>query len=249
VSQLSDRVAIVTGSARNIGRATALMLAGEGASVVVHAKGDEEGVVETKAMIEERGGRAVHRLADLTVQSEAEGLAEAAMSAFGGIDILINNAALRRNTPFTEITLEQWHEVLANNLDCAFLATRASIEPMIARGMGCVVNVGGLSAHRGVDDRAHLAAAKMGLVGFTKALATEYGPLGITVNCVVPGLVDTIRGAAAGDKPAFHAATNNLVGREGRPEEIAHIITMLCLPNAAYTTGQIIHVNGGAYLA
>jgi 3-oxoacyl-[acyl-carrier protein] reductase len=244
---LEDRVAVVTGSARNIGRATALMLAAEGAAVMVHARQDEAGVAETVALVRAAGGKAEGRLADLATEAGAEDLVAATVGRLGRLDILVNNAAIRRNTPITAMTYAEWREVMAASLDCAFLMTRHAVPHMIATGWGRIVNLGGISMFRGIAGRAHVSAAKAGMVGMTRSLATELGPHGITVNVVAPGSIETVRGAAAGARPQVLGETGIPAGRQGRPEEIAHIITMLCRPEGAYTTGQTIEVNGGAH--
>ena len=244
---LTSRVAIVTGSARNIGRATALMLAREGASIMVHARKDAEGVAETCRMLEEAGAATGSHLADLTTEDGAGGLIDAAMARFGRIDILVNNAAIRRNQPFTEITLKDWHEVLANSLDCAFLCARNAVPHMRKNTWGRIVNIGGITMFKGTPGRAHVAAAKAGMIGLTRVLAAELGPDGITVNMVAPGIIDTVRGSAAGQRPASSQRLDIPVGRDGKPDEIAHIVTMLCRPDGGYTTGQIVQVNGGTH--
>ena len=248
MNPLSGRVAIVTGSAANIGRAIALALARDGAIMLVHAKSNAEGVGATATAIAAAGGRAVSHLADLTREAGAESLVRTALESFGGLDILVNNAALRRNAPFVKLSLGEWHEVLLTNLDAALLACRAAVPHIIAGAWGRIVNIGGLSAHRGVSERAHVATAKAGLVGFTKSLATKLAEHGITANFVVPGRIDTVRGAAAGRRPADQRSLGNLAGRDGTPDEIAHAVATLCHPLAGYTTGQTIHVSGGAYL-
>ena len=244
---LAGRVAIVTGSAMNIGRATALMLAREGASIMVHAKSNRDGVAETKRLIQAAGGTAEGHLADLSTETGAQSLIDAAVARFGRLDILVNNAAIRRNTPITEISYAEWREVLASSLDCAFLATRAAVPHMVKGQWGRIVNLGGISMFIGTAGRAHVSAAKAGMVGMTRALASELGPKGITVNVVAPGIIDTVRGGAAGKRPDSSNSDKVPVRREGRPEEVAHVITMLCRPDGGYTTGQTIEVNGGSH--
>lgn len=247
MSSLKGRVAIVTGSARNIGRATALMLAREGASIVAHARKDREGVDETVDLVQKAGGTAIGHLADVSTEAGAQSLIAAAIKRFERADILVNNAAIRRNTPFVELTLSEWHEVMANSLDCAFLCARYAAPHMIANGWGRIVNIGGISMFRGTAGRVHVSAAKAAMIGMTRSLATELGPKGVTVNVVAPGVISTVRGAAAGARPGASASTDIPVGREGKPEEIGHVVTMLCRPEAAYTTGQTIEVNGGTH--
>jgi 3-oxoacyl-[acyl-carrier protein] reductase len=247
MSSLAGRVAIVTGSARNIGRATALMLAREGASIMVHARRDKEGVEETKQLVAAAGGIAEGHLADLSTEEGAKSLIDAAVGRFGRLDILINNAAIRRNTPVTDISLAEWREVLGSSLDCAFLATKYAVPHMIAGKWGRIVSLGGISMMKGTPGRAHVSAAKAAMVGMSRSLASELGPHGITVNVVSPGVIDTVRGGAAGARPGTLPTKDLPVGRDGKPDEVAHIITMLCRPDGAYTTGQMIEVNGGAH--
>jgi 3-oxoacyl-[acyl-carrier protein] reductase len=244
---LDGRVAIVTGSARNIGRATARMLAAEGASVVIHARKDKEGVDEAVALLTGEGATAIGHIADVSTEAGAQSLIEAAVARFERVDILVNNAAIRRNTPLVEMTYAEWREVLANSLDCAFLCTRYAAPHMIRGGWGRIVNIGGISMFKGTPGRTHVSAAKAGMIGMARSLASELAPHNITVNVVAPGAIDTVRSGAAGVRPGGSATTANPMGREGRPEEIAHIVTMLCRPEAAYTTGQTIEVNGGAH--
>jgi 3-oxoacyl-[acyl-carrier protein] reductase len=245
--ELDGRVAIVTGSARNIGRETCLKLAELGAAVVTHAKENREGAEETAALISAAGGRAATFIGDLGRPDGAKALIETAIEHFDGLHILVNNAAMRRNTSLADTSFEDWKAVQSANLDAPFLCCQAAVPHMVAAGFGRIVMLGGLSAHRGVKDRIHVAATKAGLTGMTRALAAEFAEAGVTANCIVPGSIDTVRGAAAG--AGLHGGHPNLLGRVGRPAEVAHMIAALCMPNAGYTTGQTIHVNGGAYLA
>lgn len=238
------RAAIVTGASRNIGRATAVVLARAGFGVVVHAQGNREGAEETARRVETASGKAATVLGDLTDPRTATDLAEAARG-LGQIAVLVNNAAVRRAAPFGEMTLEEWRAIMAVNLDAAFLCAQACIGDMVGGGWGRIVNIGGLSGHTGASNRAHVVTAKAALVGLTKALAVEYAGTGITANCVVPGEIETIRGGAAGARG--HKAPP-IVGRRGEPKEVAAVIGMLCGIDTDYITGQTIHVNGGAYL-
>jgi len=236
--ELEGLVAIVTGAARNIGRAIALDLARGGAAVVVNAVASADAAAETARLIESQGGKAIVHLADVTKPEDAEGLMQAAEKAFGGIDILVNNAAIRRETPFAEMDYARWREVMAVILDGAYICAHASI-----------VNIGGMSAHSGSKERAHVMTAKAGLTGLTRALAQDLSPEGITANCVVPGLIDTARGHSAKGEPEHHKRAGTLVGRRGTPEEVAALVRYLCGPQARYITGQTIHANGGAYMS
>jgi 3-oxoacyl-[acyl-carrier protein] reductase len=249
LSGLAGRTAVVTGAARNIGRAIALALAAQGARIVVNAVASGDAAAETAALVRAAGGEAIVHLADVTDEAAVAGLMAAAADAFGGIDVLVNNAAVRRETPFAELTYAQWREVMGVIMDGAFLCASAALPYLKASGAGSIVNIGGLSAHTGSPGRAHVVAAKSGLAGLTRGLAHDLAPDGITVNCVVPGLIDTVRGASATGTPAMHGLHRTLVGRRGTSEEVAAYVAFLCGPGGRYVTGQTVHVNGGAYLS
>jgi 3-oxoacyl-[acyl-carrier protein] reductase len=245
--ELAGKVAVVTGAGRNIGRAIALALAAGGAAVVVNAranKAEAEGVVRE---IEAAGGKAVWHLADVADAPAVAAMADAALSRFGRVDFLINNASLRRESAFEEMTLADWREVTAVSFDGPFICAKAFLAPLQRSGAGAIVNIGGMSAHTGSKHRAHVAAAKAGLVGFTRALAHDLAGDGVTVNCVVPGLIATSRPAGA-PEPQHHAVLRTLTGERGASEDVAAIVRFLCGPGARYITGQTIHVNGGAFL-
>jgi 3-oxoacyl-[acyl-carrier protein] reductase len=169
-----------------------------------------------------------------------------ALGALGRLDILVNNAAVRDVTSIDEIDYATWKRVTSVILDGAFLTTKASLAALRASGAGAIVNIGGMSGHTGAAGRPHVVAAKLGLVGLTRALAHDLAPDRITVNCVVPGLIDTKRGASSGSKTAHLHET--IIGRHGTPEEVAAAVRFLAGPGARYVTGQELHVNGGAYL-
>ena len=247
-SELAGQVALVTGGARRIGRAIALALARQGATIVVNAKTSRDEAEDAVREIEALGGTARAMLADVTDEAAVAGMVAAVGRDLGGVDILINNAATRREAVFTDISLAEWHAIMAVVLDGAFLCSRAVVPGMLAKGRGSIVNIGGVTAHIGATRRAHVLAAKAGLVGLTKALAVEYGHAGITVNCVVPGRIGGARSAASGPGGAIPGGGHPLVGREGVPEDVAAAVTLLCGPGGRYITGQAIHVSGGIYL-
>jgi len=246
--ELAGKVAIVTGAARNIGRAIARSLASGGASVMVNAKTSRDQAQETVAMIERTGGKAAVHVADVTDPKAVAQMVEETLKCFGRIDALVNNAAVRMETPFEQIKLEDWHRVLAIVLDGAFICTQACVPHMIKAGGGTVINIGGLTGHRGATGRAHVIAAKSGLAGMTKAVALDLAPHHITVNCVVPGTIDSQRGLPGVPERPAHRAAPPPIGRRGEPEEVAAMVRMLCGPDARYITGQAIHVNGGGYM-
>ena len=244
--ELAGKVALVTGAARNIGRAIALALAEGGAAVVVNcrqARAEAEAVV---ADIEARGGRAICHVADVTDAAAVASMMEAATARFGRIDILVNNAAVRDVSSIDAIDLAAWRRVTGVILDGAFICTKAALPALRACGEGAIVNIGGMSGHTGAAGRPHVVAAKLGLVGLGRALAHDLAPDHITVNTVVPGLIDTQVEGSSGKGTAHKRST--LLGRRGKPEEVAAVVRMLCGPQGRYVTGQEWHVNGGAYL-
>jgi 3-oxoacyl-[acyl-carrier protein] reductase len=242
--ELDGTVAVVTGSARNIGRAIALQLADAGAAVVINAKTSREAAEATAGEIGAKGGQALVHLADVTDPDQVDAMVAAAVERFGRLDILVNNAALRRNAPITEISYDDWREIVASILDAAFLCCRASVPQLGRHGRGAIVNIGGVAGHAGVGGRSHVVAAKAGLAGLTKGLADELALQGVTVNCVAPGYIQTER-----DHIPPHFQTRPVpLGRPGQPDEIAAMVRYLCGPTARYITGQVLHVNGGWYL-
>ena len=245
---MKGKVALVTGGARNIGRAISLALGEAGAAVMVNANTSKAGAEEVAAAIRAKGGRAAVHIADVTDPAAVSGLVDATVKEFGRLDCLVNNAALRMNADFADIRYEDWKKVLAVALDAAFLCTQAALPHLAKSGAGTVVMLGGLTGHKGASGRAHVVTAKAGLVGLTKALALDLAPQNITVNCVVPGTIDTERGLpGAPAHPAGRHAVSPL-GRLGRPDEVAAMVRMLCGPDARYITGQSIHVSGGGYM-
>jgi len=247
--ELAGRVALVTGGARNIGRAVACALAAGGAAVMVNARTSRAEAEATADMIRSAGGRAALHFADVTDAGAVAAMVEATLGEFGRLDMLVNNAAIRAETPFAEMRFEEWRRVLATVLDGAFLCTQACLAHLARTGEGAVVNIGGMTAHQGAQGRAHVVAAKAGLAGMTRALALDLAPLAITVNCVVPGTIETMRGLpGAPERPADRQALPPL-GRRGEPRDVASAVRFLCGPGARYITGQSLHVNGGGYMA
>jgi 3-oxoacyl-[acyl-carrier protein] reductase len=243
-----DKVAIVTGSAMNIGRAIALHLAREGFSVVVTARQSEHDAEETARLVRDVGSKAAVHMADISDPSQARGLVDAAIRHFGRLDVLVNNASVRRQTKFSDMTPQEWREIMSATLDGAFYCAHAAAPRIAAAGGGSIVSLGGISAHVGAVGRVHAITAKAGMVGLTRALAKELAGDNITVNIVVPGSIETIRGAAAGGNHGRSALPDSLVGRRGQPDEIAAMVRFLCSAEARYVTGQTIHVNGGAFM-
>jgi 3-oxoacyl-[acyl-carrier protein] reductase len=253
MTKLKGKVALITGSGRGIGRAIALKLASEGAKVVVNDLGgapdgggsDRTAAEQVVDEIAAMGGEALANADDVSDWDGGQALIKAAVDSFGRLDILVNNAAVRAETPFGEIRLEDWRRVLSIVLDGAFLCTQAALPHLVKAGGGTIINIGGLTAHKGADGRAHVITAKAGLAGLTRALALDLAPHHITVNCVVPGTIETMRGVPGAPERPQHRRSLPPVGRRGEPEEIAAMVRTLCGPDMRYVTGQTIHVNGG----
>ena len=246
-TELSGKVAIVTGAGRNIGRAIALALAEGGASILVNARSNRPEADAVAREVEANGGKALVHIGDVVDGAAVQAMADAAVKHFGRVDILVNNAALRQEKPFAEMNYADWREILDVTLDGAFHCTKACLPWLKQSGAGTIVNIGGLSAHTGAKDRAHVVTAKAGIIGFTRALAHDLADSGITVNCVVPGLIATPRPKDK-PEPAHHTTHQTITGQRGKPEDVAAAVRFLCGPGARYVNGQLIHANGGAYL-
>lgn len=243
---LEGSVAIVTGSARNIGRAIATGLAQDGARIVVNARSSLRDAESVAAEIRERGGEAIVVMADLSDPADVHSLFDKAWAAYGRLDILVNNAAVRKETALADISLAEWRDVLSSILDASFLCGQAAAARMEHGGR--IINLGGLTAHSGAPGRAHVVAAKAGLVGLTKAFAIELAARSITCNIVVPGRIDTDRKASGLTEPLHHSYHESPLGMRGASEDVAAMVRHLAGPGGRYVTGQTIHVNGGIYL-
>jgi NAD(P)-dependent dehydrogenase (short-subunit alcohol dehydrogenase family) len=245
VKKLEGRVALVTGAGRNIGRATVLKLASEGADVIVNARSNQQ---EADSVAEEAralGVRAMSVLADVSDPQQVETMMSRAIEEFGKIDILINNAAIRPHMPFDEISLEDWERVRGVVLDGSVYCTRQVIPSMVKNEYGRILFFTGDGSYTGGSDRAHVSAAKMGLVGLARALATEFAPKNIRVNVVSPGKIDTSRDLSWYPEGGMTEATGIPLGRLGTVDDIAAACLFLVSDDCGFITGQTIHVNGG----
>ncbi|MCH8184554.1 MAG: 3-oxoacyl-ACP reductase FabG [Chloroflexi bacterium] len=243
---LAGKVALVTGSGRNIGRATVLELAGRGADVVVNARANR---AEAEAVAREAQGlgvKAIAFVADVADQAQVDRMVSEAVAHLGPIDILVNNAGLRKVASIVELSVEEWREVVGVNMDGPFYLCKAVVPGMIERGWGRIINVSGLNAFKGRADWAHVCASKMGALGLTRGLAVELAPHGILVNHIVPGAFDTSRDGPQTPSTAPQRAAGIPLGRLGLPEEVAKACAFLASDEASFITGQTIHVNGGA---
>ena len=240
--EFAGKVALVTGAARNIGRAIALALASGGAKVAVNTRsnlGEARGVVDE---IRALGADGEAYVADVAEPAQVRVMVDAVLKRFGRLDILVLNAAIREHVHFDQISFEDWRRVLSTNLDSVFVLTKACLPALKQAGDGRIVTFAGVTALLGLKNRAHVAASKHGIVGLTKALAQDLAEFGVRVNCVSPGQIDTSR-APGHELP--NRTSNIPLGRRGTPFEIAGMVRSLCGPTGAYMTGQTLHINGG----
>jgi 3-oxoacyl-[acyl-carrier protein] reductase len=248
MSELNGKVALVTGASRNIGRAIALALAEGGAAVAVNARTSAAEAESVARAIAAAGGKAAVVLGDITNENDVKRMMKETAEAFGGIDILVNNAAIRHEAALEKLDYAHWRHTLAVILDGAYLCARAALPHLRKSKDGAIVNISGMTGQTGAKLRTHIASAKAGLEGMTRALALELAADGITVNCVSPGLVDTVRNAASvSTTPQHHEGRSFPLGRRVTPAEVAAMVRYLCGPQARLITGQVIHVNGGAH--
>lgn len=242
---LAGRIAFVTGASRNIGRAIAIALARQGADVAVGARTEHGDLAQTVRLIEAESVRALAVPADLAVPAVVHRAVASVTDAFGGLDILVNNAALRSDAVLSEIDDETWTRIRSSILDASFYTIRAAVPWLRKSVSGTIVNIGGVAGHAGISERAHVAAAKAGLAGLTRAVAAELAHDDITVNCVSPGRIETAR---AGAVPRHFLERPTPLGRGGTVDEVAGLVAFLAGPDARYITGQTIHLNGGWYM-
>ena len=246
MGRLTGKVALVTGSGRNIGRTIILEMAREGAHVVVNTKANRS---ESEAVAKEAqalGVKAINTLADVSDKAQVDAMFSQALAEFGQVDILVSNAAIRPQKSFTELSVEEWHQAIGVILDGAFYCTQAALPTMINNQFGRVIYITGDGAYSGVAKRAHVSAAKMGLTGLARGLASEFAEQHITFNIISPGRMDTTRNQSFYVDPAAMQKVDDIpLGRLGKPDEIAKACVYLASEDAAYITGQTLHVNGG----
>jgi len=246
---LEEKVAIVTGASRGLGRAVAFALAGAGAKVVVNYAGSADKAAEVVDEIGAQGGQAVAIQADVSNAVDVARLIDGALEAFGRIDILVNNAGITRDTLLLRMKEDDWDSVLNTNLKGVFLTTKAVAKPMMKQRFGRIINLASVVGLTGNAGQANYAAAKAGIIGFTKSMAKELGSRGITVNAVAPGLIDTDMTAKLGEDLRAQMMAGIPLGRMGLPEDVASLVAFLVSDGANYITGQTINVDGGMVMA
>jgi len=244
------KVALITGGARGIGRATAVRLASGGAKIAINYKGNASAADEAKRLVEEAGGSAATIQGDVSVEADVERLVKDAL-AFGGgrIDILVNNAGITRDDLLMRMSVQAWDEVIDLNLRGAFLVTRALMRPMMKQRYGRIVNVSSVAGVVGNAGQANYSSAKAGLIGFTKTVAREMASRNVTCNAVAPGFVPTDLTHDLLEKMKDTILPQIPLGRFGTVEDIANAIAFLASEDASYITGQVLVIDGGMVTA
>jgi NAD(P)-dependent dehydrogenase (short-subunit alcohol dehydrogenase family) len=244
--RLKDLSIAITGSGRGIGRSIAICCADEGARVVINDI-HSSNLQEVRNILESKGVKVVAFKGDISQRSEAQGLIEAAINGFGRIDVLVNNAGIAKFIPFLDITEEDWDEVMKINLKGAFNCAQCAVRYMVKQGSGRIINISSRS-YLGTPKMAHYASSKAGILGLTRSMAMEFGPSGITVNAVAPGMIDTELLRSTSSDDFLRDRLEKIPLRKfGSPEDIAHAVVFLASSEAKYITGEVLHVTGGLY--
>jgi 3-oxoacyl-[acyl-carrier protein] reductase len=242
---LDGKVALVTGASRGIGRAIALKLAAEGAKVAINYAGNTAKAEEVKAEIEKNGGQAILVQADVADSAAVEAMVNATVEAFGQIDILVNNAGITRDGLMMRMKDEDFDPVINTTLQGVFSGTNHVSKLVMKKRSGRIINMASVVGLMGNAGQTNYAAAKAGVIGFSKSAAKELAARGITVNMVAPGFIDTDMTAAMTDKAKEMTLTGIPLNRMGTPEDVANAVAFLVSDNASYITGQVINVDGG----
>ena len=245
--RLEDKTALVTGSSRGIGREIALAMAREGADVVINYSRSEDAALEVVDEVQAMGRKAMAVKASVTQRSEVEAMVERTMEKFGRLDVLVNNAGGFPIKPFSALTDQDWDKVMDLDLKSIFIASQAGMAVMRPRKKGTIINIASVSGLVGAVSMVPYSAAKGGVIAFSKALARESAPMGITVNAIAPGIIETETALGVFPEAALNAYTTYQVplGRLGRPEDVVGLVVFLASDEAAYITGQVYAVDGG----
>lgn len=243
--QLAGKVALVTGASRGIGRGVAIRLAKSGAKIAVNYAGNQAAAEEVKQIIEENGGEAILVQADISNAESVDNMVASVMEAFGRIDILVNNAGITRDTLLMRMKEADWNAVIQTNLTGVFYVTKAVSKIMMKQRSGKIVNMSSVVGLMGNAGQANYAAAKAGVIGFTKSMAKELAARNITVNAIAPGFIATDMTAVLSDKVKEDLATKIPLGRLGEADDIANAVLFLVSDSANYITGQTLNVDGG----
>lgn len=242
---LDGQVAVVTGASRGIGRAVAIALGRAGARVVVNYTGNKVAAEETVELVRGAGGEAVAYQADVSDETQTEAMVKFTLDRYGRINILVNNAGITRDNLLMRMKSEDWDKVMNINLKGVYNCTKAAIRPMLKQKQGRIINVASVVGVMGNAGQANYAAAKAGIIGFTKSVAKEVASRGILVNAVAPGLIATDMTADLPDGVKEELLKSIPLGRWGEPAEVAEVVLFLASPASSYITGQTIHIDGG----
>lgn len=242
---LKNKVALVTGAGRGIGRAIAIALAKEGAEVIINYNGSEERAKEVKQAIEENGGKASIYKCNVSDFEACEAMIKDVVKEYGHLDILVNNAGITKDGLIMKMKEEDFDSVLNVNLKGTFNTIRHSARQMLKQRSGKIINISSVSGILGNVGQANYAASKAGVIGLTKTMARELGSRGITVNAIAPGFVDTEMTEVLSEEIKESACRQIILGRFGKPEDIANAVVFLASDKADYITGQVISVDGG----
>lgn len=246
--ELTDKVAVVTGGSRGLGRAAALSLAKAGAYVVVNFQGNEGAATETLAAITEAGGNGELKRFNVANAEEVDESIKEIAKRLGRLDILVNNAGIARDQLLLRVSEEEIAETFAINVNGAIFCAKAAIRPMMRARSGRIVNLSSVVAELGNTGQSVYAASKAALIGLTKSLAREYASRSVTVNAVAPGFIDTDMTSKLPEEAKKWILDHTPLGRVGKPEEVGAAVLFLCSDEASFITGQVLRVNGGMYV-
>ncbi len=240
-----DKVVLVTGGSRGIGKAISLLFAKERAKVLINFKGNKEAAERTMMEAKELGGEVYLYQADVSKEDEVENMFKDILTKFGRLDILVNNAGITRDNLLLRMKIEDWEEVLAVNLRSVFLCTRAAAKIMIKQRSGRIINISSIVGERGNIGQANYSSAKAGIIGFTKSVARELAGRGITVNAIAPGFIETEMTQGLSQELKDSYLKQIPLQRFGKPEEVAYVVKFLASDEASYITGIVVNVDGG----
>jgi len=242
---LVERVALVTGASRGIGRAIAIALARQNAKVIINYKGNKEAAIEVQELIRQSGAETQLVQADVSSSEQVQEMMEKILKEYGRLDILVNNAGINRDTLLMRMKEEDWAQVMQTNLTSAFYCLKAAVRPMMKQRSGKIINISSVVGLHGNVGQANYAAAKAGIIGLTKSAAKELAPRGIMVNAVAPGFIITDMTKQLPSEIQDKIISGIPLGYLGKPEDVANLVVFLAGPGADYITGQVISVDGG----